>query len=83
MPTTWNPQTPVLDRYPDDGMLRGYFYLNDTDIKGADHTHRKCRRNIDFLRLKDFALQLLDPKPGSKIFDMGCGRGALMTYCGL
>ncbi|PIQ82849.1 MAG: hypothetical protein COV76_01675 [Candidatus Omnitrophica bacterium CG11_big_fil_rev_8_21_14_0_20_64_10] len=83
MPGTLLNPPPPRDRYPEDGWLKGYFYLNDTDVRGADHKHGKCRKNLDFLRLKDFALHLLNPRPGQQIFDMGCADGAMMIYCGL
>ena len=42
-----------------------------------------ARKNVDFLRLKDMALHLLDPRPGLKMLDLECARGAQMVYCGL
>jgi SAM-dependent methyltransferase len=40
-------------------------------------------KNLDFLRLKDFALFLLQPGPDKKIIDVGCANGVQMVYCGL
>ncbi len=73
----------VRDQYPQDGWLKGYFYLNETDVLGGDRSHQRCWKNVDFLRLKDVALHLLDPRPSKRILDIGCGDGAMMVYCGL
>jgi 2-polyprenyl-3-methyl-5-hydroxy-6-metoxy-1,4-benzoquinol methylase len=39
--------------------------------------------NVDFQRLKDFALMLLNPRPGQKLLEIGCGRGANAVPCAL
>jgi 2-polyprenyl-3-methyl-5-hydroxy-6-metoxy-1,4-benzoquinol methylase len=63
--------------------LRGYFFVMDgSDVLG--NTERKgVWKNVDFLRLRDVVLHLLDPRPGTSILDVGCAYGATMVYCGL
>jgi 2-polyprenyl-3-methyl-5-hydroxy-6-metoxy-1,4-benzoquinol methylase len=39
--------------------------------------------NVDFRRLKDLALILVDPRPGLRILEIGCGRGANAIPCAL
>ena len=39
--------------------------------------------NVDFQRLKDLALVFVDPHPGQKILEIGCGRGANAVPLGL
>jgi SAM-dependent methyltransferase len=73
----------VLDKYPPDGWLKGYFYINEPDVIGGDRSEERCWKNTDYLRLKDFALSLLNPQPSENIIDVGCGDGAMMVYCGL
>jgi len=41
------------------------------------------RKNEDFLRLKDFALYLADPRPGLELLEIGCSVGAQLVTCGL
>lgn len=65
----------------DDSWLRGYF-----EIRPASDVHgpmQGTRKNIDFLRLRDVALHLLNPRPGMTILELGCSNGATMVYCGL
>jgi len=69
-----------------DEWLRGYFQNTDTDhVAGRkkEESRRPLWKNIDYLRLRDFALHLLDPRPGKKILDVGCANGPTMIYCGL
>jgi SAM-dependent methyltransferase len=39
--------------------------------------------NVDFLRLKDLAQLFVDPRPGQKLLEIGCGRGANAIPCAL
>lgn len=69
---------------PDFGPERGLF----DDIPTQDRAEstgepRGLYKNSDFLRFKDEALFLLDPRPGKRILDVGCSVGAQMVYCGL
>lgn len=73
----------VVDEYPPDGWLRGYFVLNDDDKIRGQHGATSAWKNSDFLRIKDLALHLLSPHPGMRILDVGCADGAMMVYCGL
>ena len=61
--------------------LRGYFTVDEPNhVPG---TPKRRRRNVDFLRLKDFALHLMGVLPGKKILEIGCGYGAEMLPCAL
>jgi 2-polyprenyl-3-methyl-5-hydroxy-6-metoxy-1,4-benzoquinol methylase len=62
----------------DEAWLRGYF-----DVPHSGELPRQRQKNVDFLRLRDTALHLLDPKPGMKLLDIGCAQGPTMVYCGL
>jgi 2-polyprenyl-3-methyl-5-hydroxy-6-metoxy-1,4-benzoquinol methylase len=65
----------------DDSWIRGYFETRPaSDVHGPKQGTWK---NVDFLRLRDVALHLLDPKPGMSVLDLGCSNGATMVYCGL
>jgi SAM-dependent methyltransferase len=67
-----------------DGDLRGYFaVLPEFDVQGGSRTPEGLWKNVDFLRLKDRALHVLDPRPGQVILDVGCAAGPQMVYCGL
>ena len=77
---------------PNDAELfrdeRGLFFPDPaTDRRGSTRmtaqAQTAARKNVDFLRLKDMALHLLDPRRGLKMLDLGCARGAEMVYCGL
>ncbi len=64
--------------------LRGYFaVLPEFDVQGGDRAPQGLWKNVDFLRLKDCALHVLDPGPGQVILDVGCAAGPQMVYCGL
>lgn len=68
----------------EDYWLKGYFAVSVADVKSATKRVRKGRRkNVDFLRLRDVALHLLEPRKGRLILDIGCADGATMIYCGL
>lgn len=71
-----------VDGYPDDGWLRGYFYIGD-EAGRVRQGETRSWKNTDFLRLRDVALHLLDPRPGMTVLDVGCADGATMVYCGL
>lgn len=63
---------------------RGMFMANPGASRGeATPAAAVWVKNRDFLRLKDFALHLLDPRPGTTVFELGCGSGVEMVYCGL
>jgi 2-polyprenyl-3-methyl-5-hydroxy-6-metoxy-1,4-benzoquinol methylase len=68
--------------YPPDAWLRGYFSIRDDDRKGEQRI-KGVRKNLDYLRLKDFAIHLLHPKPGMRVLDVGCAGGATMIDTGL
>lgn len=62
--------------------LRGYFFKQPDDVLDGEAVPGVWK-NVDFLRLRDAALHLLDPRPGRTILDIGCAEGATMVYCGL
>jgi SAM-dependent methyltransferase len=63
---------------------RGYFRdITTGDRRGTSDWDGKLRKNIDFLRLKDKAIHLVDPRPGRTVLELGCGAGAQLVYCGL
>lgn len=67
-----------------DLWLRGYFTVSDDwDVKGGMKRRSGRRKSIDFLRLRDVALHLLELGPGKKVLDIGCANGPTMVYCGL
>lgn len=69
---------------PEDAWLKGYFYVcPEADAIGGSRVQLGVWKNVDYLRLKDFALHLVDPRPGKVILDVGCANGAVMVYCGL
>src|SRR5882762_521347 len=75
------PATPIqdLDSY---AWLRGYFsVMSEADVQGGSRVANGRWKNLDFLRLRDMALHLLDPGPGRTILDIGCADGATMVYC--
>lgn len=49
----------------------------------SDRGETRAWKNTDFLRLRDVALHLLNPRPGMIVLDVGCADGATMVYCGL
>ena len=64
---------------------RGLFGVHqDFDRRDAqpDQGELTSRKNVDFLR-KDFALHLLEPRPGMSILDLGCATGTQTIYCAL
>ena len=75
-------ENPIPVEYPADGALRGYFYVMQGDVRGDDIA-TGVWKNTDFLRLKDFALHLVNLEPGKRVLDVGCHDGAMMVYCGL
>jgi len=69
---------------PNFGSERGLFWCeSDADRAAGQKDRSGTWKNIDFLRLKDFALHIVDPKPGMTILDLGCSSGSQMVYCGL
>lgn len=73
----------IVDDYPEDGWLKGYFYAKNDDIRNAKEKTNKAYQDIAYIRHKDYILHLLDIKTGEKILDVGCATGAMMVYCGL
>lgn len=73
----------VVDKYPEDGWLKGFFYAVEEDVKYADMQRGKAYRDIGALKHKDKLLHLLDINKGEKILDVGCEVGAMMVYTGL
>lgn len=73
----------IVDNYPEDGWLKGYFYTVDEDIKNSRSRSNKAYRDLGALKHKDFCLHLLDVKKDEKILDVGCEAGAMMVYVGL
>ena len=71
------------DTYPENAWLLGYFKRGDTGGHGEIGANTPSWKNIDFMRLRDSALHLLAPRPGTTILDVGCSIGATMVYCGL
>jgi SAM-dependent methyltransferase len=61
---------------------RGWF-VRDPDADHISHGERDYVpwRNRDFLRLRDYALHLLDPQ--GIVLDVGCADGVQMVLCGL
>jgi len=76
-------QQPLHAGVPRDAWLGGYFKNDRVDVRGPQASCDVWRKNIDYLRLKDFALHLLEPGPGKNVLDIGCAGGATMVYCGL
>jgi 2-polyprenyl-3-methyl-5-hydroxy-6-metoxy-1,4-benzoquinol methylase len=74
---------PTPPDYPADGWLKGYFSTTQMDRLDSSKVITGFRKNIDFLRLRDTALHVLNPGPGQRILDIGCADGATMVYCGL
>jgi 2-polyprenyl-3-methyl-5-hydroxy-6-metoxy-1,4-benzoquinol methylase len=65
---------------------RGLFRVHDEFDRTRCQPHQgesKWSKNIDFLRLKDFTLHLLGPRPGMTVLDLGCATGTQMIYCAL
>ena len=62
---------------------RGYFRQTPDDRRGPREPDAVRRKNIDFLRLKDLAIHLVDPRPGVRVLELGCGSGAQLVNCGL
>jgi 2-polyprenyl-3-methyl-5-hydroxy-6-metoxy-1,4-benzoquinol methylase len=65
-----------------ESWLRGYFNVERKPGEARSATPRRWK-NIDFLRLRDVALQLADPRQGRRILDVGCANGPTMIYCAL
>jgi SAM-dependent methyltransferase len=73
----------IVDKYPEDGWLKGYFYVVDEDIRNSQPGSGKAYRDLGALKHKDLCLNLLEVKKGEKILDVGCEAGAMMVYAGL
>lgn len=73
----------IVDKYPEDGWLKGYFYAKDDDIDRFQEKTTTAYRDLGYIKHKDYTLNLLRIREGEKILDVGCGDGAMMVYCGL
>lgn len=73
----------IVNSYPEDGWLKGYFYVLDEDIKNNKGKSTEAYRDLGAIKHKDYVLHLLDPKKEEKILDVGCEAGAMMVYAGL
>ena len=49
----------MVDVYPEDGWLRGYFYAMEEDIRNHETKQTKAYRDTGAIRHKDFVLHLL------------------------
>ena len=43
----------IVDTYPKNGWLGGYFYVNEDDIKGTKKQSTKAYRDLGYIRHKD------------------------------
>lgn len=73
----------VIDQYPDEGWLKGYFYLGENDTKHAKKNKTGAYRDLGYIKYKDYFLHLLNINHSERVFDIGCADGAMMVYCGL
>jgi SAM-dependent methyltransferase len=80
---TDTPRVKHVDRYPEDGWLKGYYFVGDESGHIPAELGGRAWKNIDAMRLRDIALHRLNPRPGDTILDVGCADGATMVYCGL
>lgn len=73
----------VVNFYPEDGWLKGYFYVSEEDIKLGKERSSEAYRDLSCISHKDYILHLLNVKKEDKILDVGCSNGAMTVYCGL
>lgn len=78
----------MTDNVPEDeidfGAERGLFWVQEgADRVGHEAKQVRTWKNVDFLRLKDFALHIVNPRPGLTVLDLGCANGSQMVQCGL
>jgi 2-polyprenyl-3-methyl-5-hydroxy-6-metoxy-1,4-benzoquinol methylase len=62
---------------------RGYFWRDDQADRTGGGERGERWKNVDFLRLKDEPLFAIDPRPGLRILEVGCGGGPNLVYLGL
>ncbi len=78
-----SPQQPAQTHAEiEDYWLKGYFAVSHADRRGK-RVRTGRWKNLDFLRLRDVGLHLLDLGPDKTILDIGCADGATMIYGGL
>ena len=65
-PKTEVPRVIVRDDYPEDGWLRGYFFVGDESGHTSAAAKGPAWKNIDYMRLRDAALHRLNPRPGDR-----------------
>lgn len=73
----------IVDPYPEEGWLKGYFHVEENDIKNGKGASTEGYQDMGYIKHKDYVLHLLNVKRGEKILDVGCSDGAMMIYAGL
>src|SRR5205823_7583062 len=74
----------MTDQFYDVSDFQGLFIPHTAaDRAGNTRPVGKPVPNPDFQRLKDLAILLADPRPGTKLLEIGCGFGANLVPCAL